>query len=337
MEEIDSAPRHTVVDSHFDVDCSTLTVMCHGKKFIIQVQTKELAGTVLLEQYIRLIEAMHDEDDNDKHYEALCDWMILPCFAKFRKLALLPPQDARLTLHDFYNPVTYRLKLLTSSKGLSARRMAGRQVKSTDGLMIRTDQLPKFPGVPRVKASTITILPGEQNDHWCEIPREVSTADGKRQYFKPAFDKSQHIREVGILTQVARARLQDQFRTSKLTGIVVSEDFKMTVGLLVQWIPSIGELQSDEARRRDGFHAQWECQVTKTVKELHKHGIIWGDVHPGNIIIDTDMNAWIIDFGGGWVEPFMSRKTWGTVEGDLQGVQNVFEHLRNGSPSQDGL
>jgi hypothetical protein len=50
------------------------------------------------------------------------------------------------------------------------------------------------------------------------------------------------------------------------------------------------------------------------VTELHKHDIIWGGVHPGNIVIDKDFNARIVDFGGGWVEEFVRRHEAGTKE-----------------------
>lgn len=39
------------------------------------------------------------------------------------------------------------------------------------------------------------------------------------------------------------------------------------------------------------------------------------------------MNAWVIEFGGGWVEPFVTRKMFDTVEGDWFGITNVFKHL----------
>jgi len=52
---------------------------------------------------------------------------------------------------------------------------------------------------------------------------------------------------------------------------------------------------------------------------------VWGDVHPGNIVIDKNFDAWIVDFGGGCIEEFLDRKKAGTKEEDWQGVQRIFE------------
>lgn len=53
-----------------------------------------------------------------------------------------------------------------------------------------------------------------------------------------------------------------------------------------------------------------------TVACLHKAHIIWGDAKPANILIDTNGDAWIIDFGGGymrgWIEKDHMEKSKGT-------------------------
>ncbi|OAF60778.1 hypothetical protein VC83_02590 [Pseudogymnoascus destructans] len=59
--------------------------------------------------------------------------------------------------------------------------------------------------------------------------------------------------------------------------------------------------------------------------DLHAHGLAWGDVHPGSIVIDTSFNPWVVDFGGGSIVEFVSRKKAGTKEGDWQGVGKIFD------------
>lgn len=44
---------------------------------------------------------------------------------------------------------------------------------------------------------------------------------------------------------------------------------------------------------------KWVAQVEHTVKELHRHGVVWVDAKPGNVVVDMDDNAWVIDFRGG--------------------------------------
>src|SRR4051812_7018225 len=46
-----------------------------------------------------------------------------------------------------------------------------------------------------------------------------------------------------------------------------------------------------------------------------------GDVHPGNIAIDKNFDAWIVDFGGGWVDQFVDRQKSGTKEGNGRGFE----------------
>ncbi|KAG4435358.1 hypothetical protein IFR05_009144 [Cadophora sp. M221] len=66
----------------------------------------------------------------------------------------------------------------------------------------------------------------------------------------------------------------------------------MTIGLLFDLIPSIGEsLQSRQCKMASEHHAKWKKQVTAVVKELHSHDITWGDVRPGNIVIDRNFDA----------------------------------------------
>jgi serine/threonine protein kinase len=159
-----------------------------------------------------------------------------------------------------------------------------------------------------------------------EIPRKASIGDGTIKFFKPALDKSQIIREIDMHSRILNAGLKGKIRVANFHSIVVSKDAKMTIGLLFDLIPSIGEsLQSRQCKMASEHHAKWKQQVTAIVKELHSHDIVWGDVHPGNIVIDKNFDAWIVDFGGGWIEDFVDRKKAGTKEGDWQGVQRIFE------------
>ena len=56
------------------------------------------------------------------------------------------------------------------------------------------------------------------------------------------------------------------------------------------------------------------------ITELQNH-----DIHPGNIVIDKDFNAWIVDFGGGWLEEYVRRHEAGTKKGDWKGVHRTFD------------
>jgi RIO-like serine/threonine protein kinase len=73
------------------------------------------------------------------------------------------------------------------------------------------------------------------------------------------------------------------------------------------------------------LHKQWEEQLTVIVQELHAHDIVWGDVHPMNVVIDEEMNAWAIDFGGVNNAEFVDDEKRETIEGDWQGITRLFQ------------
>jgi tRNA A-37 threonylcarbamoyl transferase component Bud32 len=95
---------------------------------------------------------------------------------------------------------------------------------------------------------------------------------------------------------------------------------EVTVGMLMRLITSssIGtHLRSPGLQDRHELHKQWEEQLTAIVEELHVHDIVWGDVHPMNVVIDEAMKAWAIEF--------VDDEKRETVEGDWQGITRLFQ------------
>lgn len=72
---------------------------------------------------------------------------------------------------------------------------------------------------------------------------------------------------------------------------------------------------------------KWATQIEHTVKELHCHGVVWGDAKPDNVAIDVDDNAWVLDFGGGGTPGWMDPSTYETEEGDLNVVARIETEL----------
>lgn len=72
---------------------------------------------------------------------------------------------------------------------------------------------------------------------------------------------------------------------------------------------------------------KWAAQIEHTVKELHRHGVVWGDAKPDKVVIDTDDNAWVLDFGGGGTEGWMEPSMFQTKEGDLHAVAKMKDML----------
>ena len=149
-------------------------------------------------------------------------------------------------------------------------------------------------------------------------------------FFKPRVEmrEPELEREIKIMSRIEETGLRARIRVPELRGIVVSgEKGETAVGFLMSLIisPESGhDLQSQAFWALPELHKKWEEQVTAITKELHAHGIVWGDVNPTNVIIDEAMDAWVIDFGGMNNVEFVDEDKRETVEGDWQGISRLF-------------
>jgi serine/threonine protein kinase len=160
------------------------------------------------------------------------------------------------------------------------------------------------------------------------IQGRVVTAKGDLFYFKPRIDlrEPDFERELSVLARIDREGLAVRLRVPRLHAVVVSGE--KTIGMLMTLITSSGlgsHLRSPGLQDRLELHKRWEEQLVGTVQEPHHHGIVWGDVHPMNILIDEAMNAWAIDFGGMNNVRFVDDEKRETVEGDWQGINRIFQ------------
>ncbi|RYP42803.1 hypothetical protein DL768_010217 [Monosporascus sp. mg162] len=72
---------------------------------------------------------------------------------------------------------------------------------------------------------------------------------------------------------------------------------------------------------------RWASQLDTALAELHKAGVVRGDVRAENVLIDQDDNARITDFGGGSTQVWVDEQMVGTVEGDLAGMVKLREFI----------
>ena len=117
-------------------------------------------------------------------------------------------------------------------------------------------------------------------------------------------------------------------RPSNLQAIFVRGEPEECIGLLIQLIPigSFGDLLISECwKHGEVLYYKWEDQIKATVEVLHAHYIIWADINAGNVVIDKDSNAWVIDFGGRSNPVFVDDDKAETIEGDWQGIKRLFE------------
>ncbi|ROV89569.1 hypothetical protein VMCG_09951 [Cytospora schulzeri] len=116
-----------------------------------------------------------------------------------------------------------------------------------------------------------------------------------------------------------------------LLGYVVHPKFGVILGLLREWIPSKDSLRDLEQDIFPGItketRMKWARQIQETIKSLHAIGVILGDAKPGNIVIDLNGDAWLIDFEGGRSEGWVDKDLEETVDGDQVAVGRILKFL----------
>ncbi|KAI1138885.1 hypothetical protein F5Y05DRAFT_354233 [Hypoxylon sp. FL0543] len=149
------------------------------------------------------------------------------------------------------------------------------------------------------------------------------------------------ISELKALVKIEKANFDSEVRTSRLKGLITHGDGY--VGFLMEKIPtrfaSLDPLiEGQEGEVPLPLRRMWAAQIEYTVAELHKNNIIWKDAKPDNVIIDWNYCAWLIDFGGGFTEPWVDEELYESQEGDLQALRKIRERLEQGiqSNGEDG-
>ncbi|KAI0840130.1 hypothetical protein F5Y06DRAFT_308898 [Hypoxylon sp. FL0890] len=170
-----------------------------------------------------------------------------------------------------------------------------------------------------------------------------ATVDGEQYVCKImlSFLRDTIISELKALVKIEKANLDSEVRTSRLKGLITHEDGY--VGVLMEKIPtrfaSLDPLiEGQEGEVPLPLRRMWAAQIEYTVAELHKNDIIWKDAKPDNVIIDWNYCAWLIDFGGGFTEPWVDKELYESREGDLQALRRIRERLEEGirKDSEDG-
>lgn len=94
-------------------------------------------------------------------------------------------------------------------------------------------------------------------------------------------------RKVNVLQQTSeKGEPDDPSRpyVPRLLGLVTSGG--QVVGILEEFVDgaNLYDFNIDDAPSTQ--RRQWKCQIAQALTRLHQSGIIWGDVKPGNVLID---------------------------------------------------
>lgn len=142
-------------------------------------------------------------------------------------------------------------------------------------------------------------------------------------FFKAGFKDHGHLREVELLSQINYSgEFDTHFRTSKLLGLVVwDEDETLLMWFLLEYIDG-GTLAARMESADMATRMKWISQIEATVRQLHRVGIVWGDVKPDNVMLKTDGDAVVVDFGGGYTPEYIKPELQNTAQGDLMGLEH---------------
>lgn len=328
----------------------TYTFMARNKKFILEIDAEMLEGKgYILDEFHGFLEDL-DDPDNFADFET---WAVDAVHEHV--LRLCPEPLSRPTsLLDFYNAATHVFQLYNDRGTLRAM-----EIPLEPGQYGQTD--PKFPVVEKVEdvnseicssyGSTeqyfllksalpnVPIFPASHliraagldsiEEKTCAVPRMVKYIHTNEEYyFKSSDDRHGFRREVEILTKLQGIREHDRsIRTSRIAGLVHWDgDRSLLMGMLIEKIEggTLSMVMKDSSLPQEQI---WMDQIESAVRRLHSHGIAWGDVKPDNVMIESDGNAVIIDFGGGCTHQYVSGDLQETEEGDLQGLKAMKSRL----------
>lgn len=311
--------------------CSVNILRGHAQ-FHIKVTMEEVKSTNFGETLRQQIELSSEVPWGRARDKPLIELIYQHCLPLIERLA--PHTSLRdRSLETFLHSPIYNLELVNGGIDKNVRIEGEDKCTYTPAFFtapIRTADLPGLcKAVPHFQARELCVAPAtEEGKSLDAVQGRVVTKEGDALYLKPRVEmrEPEFERELCVLSCIDGAGLATQLRVPKLQGIVVSE-WGTVIGLLMTLTTSskMGtHLRSSGLRGRTELHSKWERQITGIVAELHKHGIVWGDVHPMNILLDEAMDAWVIDFGGMNNIEFMDDEKRETVEGDWQGVTRLF-------------
>ena len=81
------------------------------------------------------------------------------------------------------------------------------------------------------------------------------------------------------------------------------------MGLLLEFIDHTGKLLEHVRNgASERLRQKWARQIEETMARLHDIDVVWGDVKPDNVLVDSKGDAITIDFGGGFALQWVDRE-----------------------------
>jgi serine/threonine protein kinase len=181
--------------------------------------------------------------------------------------------------------------------------------------------------VPTLDPSAI-LLPADLGP---TRPTKV-TFESDTYFFKAAYNRPHAVREIDTLLRLQAPDLIQVVDAPTLRGLILcAEDNNMICGYLLDYIEYRDILISIDIQKESmSVRSGWIRQISEIIGAFHDAGIAWGDAKPDNILVDTNDNLRIIDFGGGYSSGWVDEDKVGTFEGDDQALSRIVHFLATG-------
>ncbi|KAJ6032181.1 hypothetical protein N7540_002913 [Penicillium herquei] len=274
-----------------------------------------------------------DEEFEDP-LEELVDWALecfLPIFQE------IPPLDLhrKYTLQDCLFPEVFHYSLHADQSKLFPIFLDNAGVKRFMGALLPECEQLDYSAFPIYRPDEIEIEISISDESIGSslpaLPQKVYIQGQHVAFLKSvgAGDVNSTYRELKAYTKIQSASFSEPINTPRLLGIVHIPSTGRIVGLLLSYIESNNNtlLYIGKEPQYASMRQKWLTQITRSIEELHACGAAWGDAKPDNVLIDTQYNAYLIDFGGGYTRGWVDKESANTAEGDLQGLQRISEFL----------
>ncbi|KAI9792407.1 MAG: hypothetical protein M1816_002291 [Peltula sp. TS41687] len=336
------AHRSQVVACSVGYQKTALVVMSNGRRFYIAVSLEDLRQGdkesdtgVFSRQYLRLVNNYTRPEPGINRHNLL-SWVLAPCLPHFARAGSLSRVPNAHTLYDHFVIPTVVLRVKESGGRLVAwDSLDVPVVKSSLTLSVPSHRLSPATNLRCYLPSQLVILPsppGPVTPSLRNFPRCVRPHGTTSTFFLSLVDAPAFfVRELDVLIRIERSGLEGSLRVPRIRGLVRSNRGSSIIGSLTEYIAHDAGTFQHRAKSVDvALRGRWMRDIRYALNQLHKIGVVWGDVRPDNILVDLAGNAWVVDFRGRrnrWVDADKAM----TREGDLQGLARMEDWIARGA------
>ncbi|KAI3342717.1 hypothetical protein F4824DRAFT_117038 [Ustulina deusta] len=342
-------------DSEFNLDSDiTLYIRHNNAAFrVCYVVEKLTSSPWVLEQHREAYRVLHSDVPDEGKYLEVVERLRRPFDELMTQLAPRRPAESTKNLHTHLYPPWFILEATIAESGHIKphfKEILSRQEFMCPGQHVMWLQ-PHLSQLLALKLNTYSSRQVQVLAYTSRFVPSTVSIDDNEYFFKPWIPRRLHqgCYELEAYKKILDASpLLTNARICRLRGLVIDDDVNVLqhyhfdpnseegdcsgtrlVGLLLTHIENKGTLEELAAWSTctNEQRARWSTQICDSVQCLHAAGVVWGDAKPENILIDTEDNICLIDFGGSYTEGWVDEDKEETAEGDLQAVQRIKEQL----------